>query len=103
MKAVAAGAPDETLMRLLRRNTRVPDQVLGDLHAQFAALGLMERRVLALLAEHRLPDLSALAKEIQARSGTRHARGHRRRAGRHLPRRGLDATGWRSRCASASR
>jgi N-methylhydantoinase B len=68
MKAVAAGAPDETLMRLLRRNTRVPDQVLGDLHAQFAALDLMGRRVLALLAEHRLPDLSAPAKEIQARS-----------------------------------
>ncbi|MBY0337593.1 MAG: hydantoinase B/oxoprolinase family protein [Acetobacteraceae bacterium] len=68
MKAVNAGVPDATLMRILRRNVRVPDQVLGDLHAQFAALDLMERRVLALLREHRLPDLSALAQEIQARS-----------------------------------
>ncbi|MCX7370851.1 MAG: hydantoinase B/oxoprolinase family protein [Alphaproteobacteria bacterium] len=68
MKAVVAGVPDATLMRMLRRNTRVPDQVLGDLHAQFAALDLMERRILALLPEHGLPDLSALAAEIQSRS-----------------------------------
>ena len=68
MKAVAAGVPDATLMRMLRRNTRVPDQVLGDLHAQFAALDLMERRVLGLLAEHELPDLAGLASEIQSRS-----------------------------------
>jgi N-methylhydantoinase B len=70
MKAVNAGVEDATLMRLLRRNTRVPDQVLGDLHAQFAALDLMERRVLALLPEHGLDDLSALAAEIQSRSET---------------------------------
>ncbi|MCA3288730.1 MAG: hydantoinase B/oxoprolinase family protein [Roseomonas sp.] len=68
MKAVVAGVPDATLMRMLRRNTRVPDQVLGDLHAQFAALDLMERRILALLPDQGLPDLSALAAEIQSRS-----------------------------------
>jgi N-methylhydantoinase B len=68
MKAVAAGVPDATLMKMLRKNTRVPDQVLGDLHAQFAALDLMERRVLGLLAEHDMPDLAGLAEEIQSRS-----------------------------------
>ena len=68
MKAISAGVPDATLMRLLRRNTRVPDQVLGDLHAQFTALDLMERRLRDLLAEHGLDDLAALAGEIQARS-----------------------------------
>ena len=41
---------------------------MGDLYAQFTALDLMERRVLALMAEHRLADLAALADEIQARS-----------------------------------
>jgi N-methylhydantoinase B len=55
-------------MRLLRRNTRVPDQVLGDLHAQFAALDLMERRVQALLREQDLPDLASLSAEIRTRS-----------------------------------
>lgn len=68
MKAVAAGVPDATLMRLLRQNTRVPDQVLGDLHAQFAALDLMERRVVALLREQDLPDLAGLSAEIRGRS-----------------------------------
>src|ERR1044071_4330829 len=49
MKAVNAGKMDATLERLLRKNTRVPDQVMGDLYAQFTALTLMENRVIALL------------------------------------------------------
>ena len=68
LKVVHAGAPDETFLRLLRKNVRVPDQVVGDLFAQFSALDLMERQVLALMREHRLDDLAALADEIQGRS-----------------------------------
>ncbi|HUA53396.1 MAG TPA: hydantoinase B/oxoprolinase family protein [Candidatus Sulfotelmatobacter sp.] len=68
MKAVNAGTIDATLERLLRKNVRVPDQVMGDLYAQFTALGLMEERVMALLAEHRLDSLAPLAVEIHARS-----------------------------------
>ena len=68
MKAVRGGKIDPVLEQFLRKNTRVPDQVMGDLYAQFTALTLMEQRVKALLAEQRLPSLEALAREIHARS-----------------------------------
>jgi len=68
LKVVHAGVPDETFMRILKKNVRVPDQVVGDLFAQFAALDLMERQVKALMREHALTDLAALAEEIQSRS-----------------------------------
>ncbi|HEY4252324.1 MAG TPA: hydantoinase B/oxoprolinase family protein, partial [Roseomonas sp.] len=68
MKVVRAGVLDDTFARFLRKNTRVPDQVMGDLFAQFTALDLMERRLLALMAEHGLDSIEALADEIQGRS-----------------------------------
>ncbi|MFH5926895.1 hydantoinase B/oxoprolinase family protein [Roseomonas xinghualingensis] len=68
MKVVRAGTIDETFVKFLRKNTRVPDQTLGDLYAQFTALDLMEKRLRTLLAEHGLDDLVALADEIHARS-----------------------------------
>jgi N-methylhydantoinase B len=68
MKVMRAGVLDDTFVRFLRKNTRVPDQVMGDLFAQFTALDLMERRLRGLLAEHGLDDLQALADDIQARS-----------------------------------
>ncbi len=68
MKAMNAGKIDATLEKLLRKNVRVPDQVMGDLYAQFTALTLMEQRVMALLDEHRLDSLEELAGEIHARS-----------------------------------
>ena len=68
MKAVRGGRIEPVLEQFLRKNTRVPDQVMGDLHAQFTALTLMEQRVKALLAEQRLASLDDLAREIHARS-----------------------------------
>jgi N-methylhydantoinase B len=68
MKAVVAGTIDATLERLLRKNVRVPDQVMGDLWAQFTALALMEQRVMALLADQGMATLEPLAAEIHARS-----------------------------------
>ncbi|MBR0646033.1 hydantoinase B/oxoprolinase family protein [Plastoroseomonas hellenica] len=68
MKVMRAGVLDDTFARFLRKNTRVPDQVMGDLFAQFTALDLMERRLLALMAEHGLDSIEALADEIQGRS-----------------------------------
>lgn len=68
MKVVRAGVIDDTFVRFLRKNTRVPDQVMGDLYAQFTALDLMERRLRTLFAEHGLDSLVALADEIQGRS-----------------------------------
>src|SRR5258706_1277995 len=68
MKALHAGTIDPTLERILRKNVRVPDQVMGDLYAQFTALTLMEHRVMALLKEHKLKSLAELGREIHTRS-----------------------------------
>ena len=68
MKALSAGKIDPTLERIIRKNVRVPDQVMGDLYAQFTALTLMEHRVMSLLKEHKLKSLAELGREIHARS-----------------------------------
>lgn len=68
MKLLDGGRQDETLIRLLRKNVRVPDQVLGDLFAQVVALDLMERRLLALMGDYGLESIEDLASEIQSRS-----------------------------------
>ena len=68
MKVMRRGEIDATFERILRKNVRVPDQVMGDLYAQFTCLHLMEERVLALMREQRLDALEPLADEIHARS-----------------------------------
>jgi N-methylhydantoinase B len=68
MKACNAGVIDPTFERILRKNVRVPDQVMGDLWAQFTALSLMEERLTALMRENGLDSLEALAGEIHSRS-----------------------------------
>src|SRR5260221_4608916 len=68
MKALSAGKMDATLEKILRKNVRVPDQVMGDLNAQFTALTLMEQRVMALLEEHELASLEEIGREIHSRS-----------------------------------
>jgi N-methylhydantoinase B len=70
MKVLRAGVMDETLERLLRKNTRVPDQVMGDLYAQFTGLALMERQTLALMREYGLESLQELSHELRSRSET---------------------------------
>jgi N-methylhydantoinase B len=67
MKMIAAGKTDETLVALIRKNVRTPDQTMGDLYAQIVALDLMEDRLLVLMENYGLPDLTDLAREIQGR------------------------------------
>lgn len=68
MKVIRRGRIDATFERFVRKNVRVPDQVMGDLWAQFTALHLIENRVLSVLAEHKLSSLTELADEIHRRS-----------------------------------
>lgn len=68
MKVMDCGAMDRTFERILRKNVREPDMVMGDLYAQLNALALMERRVLALLDSQGLTSLDGVAREIQSRS-----------------------------------
>lgn len=70
LKLIRAGVTDETLVALLRKNVRTPDQTLGDLWAQVVALDLMEERLTVLMDAYELPDLRALAAEIHGRCET---------------------------------
>lgn len=67
MKMIAAGKTDETLVAIIRKNVRTPDQTMGDLYAQIVALDLMEDRLAVLMEGYGLPDLVDLAREIQGR------------------------------------
>jgi N-methylhydantoinase B len=64
MKLYREGRPDETLIRLLRANVRVPDLVLGDFHAQIAGGHVGGERLLELMDEFGLERLEPLADEI---------------------------------------
>ncbi|WP_233238033.1 hydantoinase B/oxoprolinase family protein [Bordetella sp. LUAb4] len=68
MKVMRKGEVDPTFERILRKNVREPDQVMGDLYAQFTALRMIESRMLALMAERGLSEIDTLAGEIHARS-----------------------------------
>src|SRR5215470_7839797 len=70
MKLLRAGHPDETLVALVRKNVRTPDETMGDLWAQVVALDLMEDRLLQVMAQAELPDLRGLSREIHARCET---------------------------------
>lgn len=67
LKLMRRGVADETLVAMIRKNVRTPDQTMGDLWAQVVALDLMEDRLGVLMESYALPDLSDLAQEIQGR------------------------------------
>src|SRR3984893_5028426 len=66
MKLLRAGQPDESLLELLRKNVRTPEQTVGDLWAQVVALDLMEDRLLALMSQAGLTDLDDLAEALHS-------------------------------------
>ena len=54
MKMIAAGKTDETLVTIIRKNVRTPDQTMGDLWAQVVALDLMEDRLRVLRSGYQM-------------------------------------------------
>jgi N-methylhydantoinase B len=62
-----AEGPNETFFDVIRANTRVPDEVIGDFHAMMAANDTTVRGVERLLAEGELDDLGAFGRLVQAR------------------------------------
>ena len=68
MHLIREGAADETLVRLIRRNVRTPDQTLGDIWAQVSANELMAERLLTLMADYGLGDLEGFADELFRRT-----------------------------------
>lgn len=68
MKFHRAGVPNEDLIRLIRRNVRAGDMVMGDLQAQISANEVGARRLLAFMDEYGLDDLTELAHVVQNRA-----------------------------------
>lgn len=67
-KLYEAGKVNEVLIELIRCNVRVPDSVLGDLHAQIAAGHVCAQRVQEFLDEQGINDMTDIGRAIQARA-----------------------------------
>ncbi|HEV8643336.1 MAG TPA: hydantoinase B/oxoprolinase family protein [Methylomirabilota bacterium] len=68
MKLYEAGRPNESLIRLIMANVRLPEMVLGDFHAQIAGGAVGGERLLEFMAEFGLRRLEPLADEIIGRT-----------------------------------
>ena len=63
-KIVEGGQPNLTLMRIIEKNVRVPDKVLGDVRAQIAALGMGERGLLKQLESYDVHEFKAYMTDL---------------------------------------
>jgi N-methylhydantoinase B len=63
-----AGTLSEEIVSIILANVRLPEQVLGDLHAQLASVDIGARRLLDLLEDMALDKPALLFAEIQQRS-----------------------------------
>jgi N-methylhydantoinase B/oxoprolinase/acetone carboxylase alpha subunit len=70
LKFREAGRYNETLVALLRQNSRLPDTLMGDLNAQLAACNVGARRLQALADVHGADLLMAVFDELLDRSET---------------------------------
>ena len=68
MKLFEGGAPNEVLLKLIRANVRLPDEVVGDLHAQAACNDAGGRALLEMMREFGLDSIDPIAEEIIRRS-----------------------------------
>lgn len=70
MQLAHAGAIDDGVIRLIRCNTRMPDSVIGDIHAQIAAGKIAVRRLTELGARYGFDLVSRIFGELIDRSET---------------------------------
>ena len=64
VKLYERGVPSRSIMRIIAKNVRVPDRVLGDLGAEYAACRVGEREVGKLFARYGAPVLRAAMAEL---------------------------------------
>lgn len=64
VRLYAAGEPCADLFRVIERNVRVPDKVLGDVRSQIAACHIGEREYLKLVDAYGLGELEAYTSEL---------------------------------------
>lgn len=67
-RIVRAGELDDTLVSIMRANSRLPDDIEGDLHSLIAANETGCRALIAAMEEYRLSDLDELSDYILDRS-----------------------------------
>lgn len=67
-KLIRAGAPNDELFRLITRNVRTPEKVMGDLRAQIAANHVGAARIRRMMDEFELDTLTELSQAVSARS-----------------------------------
>ena len=67
LKFLRAGAPDQSIVEIIERNVRVPEQTMGDLWGQIAACRMLAEGLNAFLEETRV-DLKSLGAELRRRS-----------------------------------
>jgi 5-oxoprolinase (ATP-hydrolysing)/N-methylhydantoinase A len=70
MKLYRAGNLVEEILTMIAVNVRVPEIVLGDIHAQISANEVGASQLLTFMDEYGLSSLSPLAAELQRRSET---------------------------------
>ncbi|MFO1142892.1 MAG: hydantoinase B/oxoprolinase family protein [Amaricoccus sp.] len=64
MKLFDRGAPNRTLLKVIEKNVRLPDLVIGDLEAQYATCNIGEREFLKLIARHGASELNTYFDEL---------------------------------------
>jgi len=69
-KIVEAGEPNALLLEIIKNNVRVPDQTLGDLHANIACNEVSARLLLEFMNEYGLDSLDSLGDQIIESSET---------------------------------
>lgn len=67
-KLIRAGQPNDELMRLITRNVRMPEKVVGDLRAQISANHVGAAGIRRMMDEFDLDSLTGLAEAVCARS-----------------------------------
>ena len=68
LKFCHAGQDDKQILRLIARNSRIPDITIGDLQAQLAACRLGEQRLKEMMSRYSWPTIRATIDERWARS-----------------------------------
>ena len=68
LKVLDAGKVNETLMAMIRANTRLPIDTVGDVYSLMACNDVGCQRLIEMMDEFRLDDLDALAEHICTKS-----------------------------------
>lgn len=68
MRFASAGEVDHSFIKILRHNTREPDQLVGDVYALATCNEIGQRRLLEMMSEFSLDSLDAIAQYILRQS-----------------------------------